>query len=104
MAEMGNYCKGYELKDLRAYPHWTENAGNARKERKEENGKETEVLVTLADDSIVYLQENYVVTHDIFKDENILFDAVTDDWKNFCHGPLGFEIPVYEPIEIPTAG
>jgi hypothetical protein len=30
-------------------------------------------------DSIVYLQENYVVTDGIFKDENVLFDDVTPE-------------------------
>jgi hypothetical protein len=28
---------------------------------------------------------------------------VTDEWKEYCHGPLAFEIPNYEPITIPTA-
>ena len=57
----------------------------------------------LDDDSILYLQENHVVTDGIFKDQNIIFDNVTDEWKAFCHGPLAFEIPNYEPINIPTA-
>jgi hypothetical protein len=49
------------------------------------------------------LQENYVVTDGIFKDENIIFDDVTDEWKEFCTKELEFEIPEYEPIEIPEA-
>ena len=57
----------------------------------------------LDDDSILYLQENYVVTDGIFKDQNIIFDNVTDEWKEFCHGTLQFEIPNYEPIEIKRA-
>jgi hypothetical protein len=28
---------------------------------------------------------------------------VTDDWRQFCHETLAFEIPVYEPIEIKHA-
>jgi hypothetical protein len=28
---------------------------------------------------------------------------VTDEWKDYCHGQLAFEIPVYEPINIPKA-
>ena len=103
MAEMGKYCKAYLAKQFREYPGWTENAANVRKEKKEVDGKEVEVDRVLDDDSILYLQENYIVTDGIFKDQNIIFDNVTDEWKEYCHGPLGFEIPVYEPINIPTA-
>ena len=101
--EMGKYCKAYLLKDLRAYPKWTEKKENARKEKKEVDGKEIEVDTVLDDESIVYIQENYVVTHGIFIDMNIIFEDVTDEWKDFCHNTLHFEIPVYEPINIPTA-
>src|SRR4029077_11984384 len=103
MAEMGKYCKAYLAKQFREYPGWTENADNVRKEKKEIGGKEAEVERTLNDDSILYLQENYLVTDRIFKDQNIIFDNVTDDWKQFCHSTLAFEIPVYEPIEIKHA-
>ena len=98
MAEMGKYCKAYLAKQFRQYPGWSENAANVRKEK-----KEVEVDRQLNDDSILYLQENYVVTDGIFKDQNIIFDNVTDDWKQYCHEKLAFEIPVYEPIEIKRA-
>ncbi|HVT18926.1 MAG TPA: hypothetical protein VHQ90_22415 [Thermoanaerobaculia bacterium] len=101
--EMGKYCKAYLAKDLRQYPGWSENKANVRKEKKEVDGKEIEVDRELDDESILYIQENYVVTDDIFKDEHIIFDNVTDEWKQFCHETLHFEIPVYEPIEIPRA-
>jgi hypothetical protein len=54
-----------------------------------------EVARTLTDDSIVYLQENYVVTDDIYKEENILFDDVTPKWEKFCKMKLEFEVPDY---------
>lgn len=99
--EMGKYCKAYLAKDFRQYPDWTENLDNLRKDTKYEDGKEVEIeRDDLKDDDILYLQENYVVTDGIFKDENIIFDKVTDVWKEFCHKDLQFEIPVYEPIEI----
>jgi hypothetical protein len=101
--EMGQYCKAYLAQQFRQYPGWTENAANVRKEKKEVGGKEIEVDRQLDDESILYLQENYVVTDGIFKDENIIFDNVTDEWKTYCHETLEFEIPVYEPIEIPQA-
>ena len=101
MAEMGNYCKAYLLGQLRAYPGWSEKSENARVD--DVDGKKGDKPRELDDDSIVYLQENYVVTDGIFKDENVLFDDVTDEWKEYCHSTLSFEIPVYEPIEIPQA-
>jgi hypothetical protein len=101
--EMGKYCKAYLAQRFREYPGWKENKENVRKDKKEVDGKEVEVERELTDDSILYLQENYIVTDGIFKDLNIIFDDVTDEWKEFCHSTLGFEIPVYEPINIPTA-
>ena len=101
MAEMGKYCKAYYAKDFRQLENWEENLANLRPETTEENGQPVEVPRTeLKDDDILYLQETYVVTDGIFKDEHIIFDKVTDEWKEACHGELGFEIPVYEPIEI----
>ena len=105
--EMSDYCKAYLLKDLRAYPGWSEKPENARKEKKDVDGKEVEIQLGLDDESIVYVHDSYIVTHDIYKNENLLFDNVTDEWKAFLHDlpePLRFEIPVYEPINIPTAG
>jgi hypothetical protein len=103
MAEMGKYCKAYLAKDFRRFDGWTENLDNLRPEEADDPGSEgTEVKRTeLKDDDILYLQENYVVTDGIFIDENIIFDDVTDEWKTFCHDELEFEIPEYEPIEIP---
>ena len=104
MAEMGKYCKAYYAKDFRALDGWQENLDNLRPETEEKDGREVEVPRTeLKDDDILYLQESYVVTDGIFKDENIIFDKVTDLWKEACHKELGFEIPVYEPIEIKPA-
>lgn len=104
MAEMGKYCKAYLAKDLRKYSKWEENLDNLRKETEYKNGEELEIERNeLQDDDILYLQENYVVTDGIMKDEYVIFDKVTDEWKEFCHTELEFEIPVYEPIEIKTA-
>lgn len=104
MAEMGKYCKAYLAKDFRKYPKWTENLANLRKETEFKNGEEIEIpRDTLLDDDILYLQETYVVTDGIMLDEYVIFDEVTDEWKEFCHQDLEFEIPVYEPIEIKPA-
>ncbi|MEM8780705.1 MAG: hypothetical protein AAGF26_17940 [Cyanobacteria bacterium P01_G01_bin.49] len=94
MAVMGKYCKAYLLKNLRQFSEWSEQLENVRKETKEMEGKQVEIQRELTDDDFLYLQENYVVTDGIFKDENIIFEQITDDWKDFCHNVLKFEIPV----------
>lgn len=104
MAEMGSYCKAYLAKQFRAFDGWKEDVSDLRKETQEVDGKEVEVQrEAIDDDDILYLQESYVVTDGIFKDENVVFDDVTDAWKAFCHDTLEFEIPEYEPLPTPQA-
>ena len=95
MATMGKYCKAYPVKKLREFSQWSEKIENTRKEKKEFDGKEVEVNRELTDDDFLYLQENYVVTDGVYTDENIIFDTVTPEWKDFCAHKLGFEIPEY---------
>lgn len=45
---------------------------------------------TLADSDYLFLQENYVVTDGIFKDQHVIFDAVTPEWISFCNTTLDF--------------
>jgi len=99
MAIMGKYCKAYPLKQLRQFSQWHEKTENTKTETKEVDGQEVEVNRELTEDDFLYLQENYVVTDGIFKDENIIFDNVTPEWKDFCYNTLGFEIPERESVE-----
>lgn len=103
MAIMEKYCKAYPLKKLREFSQWTENSENTRQDHKEINAKEVEVNRELTDDDFLYLQENYVVTDGIFKDDFIIFDNVTPEWKDFCKNILQFEVPVYATVEIQTS-
>lgn len=104
MAEMGNYCKAYEVKRLREFTAWTEATENLRPEKEIVDGVEVETKrEELRDDDILYVQENLVVTDGIFKDEHIVFQTDTEEWKGFCKDVLQFEIPEYaEPAN--TAG
>lgn len=107
MAEMGNYCKAYHVSNFRKFSGWKEKTNDLRGEKKYVDGKEiVEAKTSLEDDDILYLQENYVVTHGIFKDEHVVYQDVTDEWKKFCHDELNFEIPDYakpEADEVKTA-
>ena len=89
MATMGRYCKAYPLERLRAFPGWYEAAGHARPD----DGDPAAGPRALTGDAVVYVQEDYTVTDGIFRDEHVLFDAVTPEWKTFCHDVLHFEIP-----------
>jgi hypothetical protein len=101
MVTMGKYCKAYSIKKLRAFSGWTEKAENARKEKhKGADGNEIAVTRTLTADDYLYVQENYLVTDGIFKDENVIFDQVTPEWIEYCQQTLKFEIPVYEPVKL----
>src|SRR5262245_6200275 len=93
MGNMGRYCKAYPVSSLRQFPAWAENVHNLRKEKQPE-GKEAERR--LSDDDFLYLQENLLVTDGIFIDQNIIFDQVTPEWKDFCLHTLNFEVPAHE--------
>lgn len=78
MNAIGKYFKVYPIKTLRSFQHWNE-------------------LDQIADDTNVYLQDNYVVTKSVFKDQQIIFENVTTDWVDFCHNQLGFKSPTFAP-------
>jgi hypothetical protein len=96
MKTMGKYCKAYPLGKLREFREWTENASQARMEKKLVNGEEIEGPRELNEDSYLYLQDNFTVTDDIFRDQNIVFDHVSPQWIEFCKNTLNFEVPAYQ--------
>jgi hypothetical protein len=79
MKKMGMYCKAYTLSQLRQFSGWSESPQNP------------ETKHASADDDLVYVQENYVVTQEIFIDENIIFNNITPEWQDFCQGVLKFD-------------
>ena len=90
MGKMGQYCKAYPLSAVRQYPAWQENTSAFRKDESDESTQKDE---RPSDDHIVYVQENFVVTDGIFIDEHVIFDDVSDAWKEFCRHTLNFEVP-----------
>ena len=94
MPEMGKYCKAYLVSSVRAYPHWTENLQNLRQPEVDVAGQgRPEKRAALKNDDIVYIQENYFVTDDCYKDEYVIFDNVTDEWRRFCAEQMSFSVP-----------
>lgn len=77
------YCSAFHLKDLRRYPAWTEN---------EITGADSKAIQLNGDD-VVFLHGDYSVTRSIWANEDVVFDKVTEEWKNFCHNDLKFAVP-----------
>lgn len=85
MALMGSYCRAYYARDFAAFDGWRPDPAQLRA-----GGP------ALADDDILYLQEDFGVTDGIFLDENVVFADAGPEWRAFCTGALGFE-PAAEP-------
>lgn len=96
MGKLGKYCKAYPVSRLREFSGWSENAGKARNQSLQVDGREEFAPRGLDQSDFLYLQENFVVTDGIFLDENIIFDRVTPEWIDFCKNRLKFELPAYE--------
>lgn len=84
------YCRAYSLADLRRYPRWPADpaagpgaAGDA--------------------EVIVFLHDDLTVTSSMWPGEDVLFDAVTGQWAEFCAAELGFRVPDELDL-IPPAG
>jgi hypothetical protein len=98
MATMGRYCKAYPINRFREFKDWTENQQDARNERPQIDAREIEQKTESTESNYLYLQEDFIVTRNIFKDEEIIFDRVTPEWIEYCKSALKFEIPVYDAV------
>ena len=78
------YSSAFYLKDLRCYSEWVENELNAA----DSNTKQQ-----LNGDDVVFLHEDYSVTRSIWANEDVVFDKITDQWKDFCNIELQFAVP-----------
>ena len=78
MPQLGKYVKAYPLDRFREFPGWKQAASE------------------LEGHAYLYLQENYVVTSNVFLDEGIVFNQVNDDWIKFCTETLNFSVPVWD--------
>ena len=84
------YCTAYHLGDLRRYSAWNEKKPESGGESKTgENGQDQE----LNDDAVVFLHQDYTVTKSMWAGEDVVFDNVTEQWKQFCTTELRFAVP-----------
>ena len=82
------YCTAYHLGDLRRYPAWSENKLNGAG-----NEPATSEAQELAHTDVVFLHQDYKVTKSMWADEDVIFDKVTEEWKDFCNRELRFVVP-----------
>jgi hypothetical protein len=73
------YCKAYHLRDLRLFSGWQENV--------------SEQALPLADDSVVYLWDDFTVATSPIQRDQVIFAAVTPQWQAFCTDTLHFALP-----------
>ena len=82
------YCKAYQLDDLRRFSGWPAGAGGGGGAGTQGNGAGAS-----AAEEIVYLHQDFTVTQSIWHGEDVVFDAVTPQWKAFCSDVLKFAPP-----------
>ena len=77
------YCKAHHLKDLRAFPAWSEKKENADGEAHEE----------FANDKVVFIHQDLTVTESVWHNEHVIFNNVDSAWEEFCTNALKFKVP-----------
>lgn len=83
------YCKAYRLAELRQFPGWSESRINW-KDRDKGGGDQGE---TFSDDKIVFINQDFTVTESMWHNENVIFNSIDADWKEFCVTTLKFKVP-----------
>ncbi len=76
---MRQYYKAYYLRDLQGFSEWSQQCSDSGTE--------------LADDTICYLGDDFVVVLSLLQDQKPLFDAITPAWQEFCRTTLEFVVP-----------
>lgn len=72
---MSNYCRAYEIADLRRYPGWHDAAG---------------------EHDVAYLWGDLVVRRSgVAPDAEVVFQSDADEWGAFCRETLGFSAPEF---------
>jgi hypothetical protein len=87
------YCKAYYLGELRKFGDWSESRINGKEESSAPGGPGNPGTAPLADEEVVYLHQDFTVTQSMWHDENVIFNQITPEWREFCERELRFAIP-----------
>lgn len=79
MSVMSMYARAYPIGRLREFSAWTEKIPVHPVDGEEQ--------------AFVFLHDTFVVTAGVFQDEGVIFDSVTEGWKEFCTNHLSFSVP-----------
>jgi len=79
--ENRRYCKAYELRNLRNFPGWSEQSGDA------------DDAEPLTDDSVVFVHQDLTVTRSMWHDQDVIFSTQEPNWEEFCTNVLKFKVP-----------
>ncbi len=102
MNAVGKQCKIYPLKKFREFNGWVEKQETRKAAQEIVDSQELALQSVLDNEEYVYLQDNYNVTRSIFKEKNIIFDAVTPEWIEFCQKVLNFNVSLFAQGEFVT--
>lgn len=85
------YCVAYELSRLREFHGWPkEDARSVAGNNGHPSGNSD---AEAFENDIVYLHQDFTVTRLIWHNEDVVFDQVTPEWKEFCINSLKFTVP-----------
>jgi len=85
------YCKAYYLRDLRKFVAWSESRINWKEN--EDQKKDSPGVAEFADDSIVFIHQDFTVTESMWQNENVIFNQDSSEWRTFCTNTLEFKVP-----------
>jgi uncharacterized protein len=86
------YCKAYPLGELRKFGDWFESRVNLN-EKDDQKEKAQAGDGTLTDEKIVFIHQDFTVTESMWQNENVIFNRVSEAWREFCSRVLGFRVP-----------
>jgi uncharacterized protein len=98
------YCSAFHLGDLRRYSAWSEKTLELKKADGKKSNEPAVENETLTDEDVVFVHQDYTVTRSMWAGEDVIFDNVTEQWKEFCDKELKFAVPdsldlIAKPIE-----
>ena len=84
------YCCAFEVSRLREFPGWPKDGSRLVPG---ENGHPSGDSDADSENDMVYLHQDFTVTRLIWHNEDVVFDDVTAEWKDFCVNSLKFKVP-----------
>ena len=85
------FTRAYHLGELRNFSGWYEEKIDWKENGNADSSENGDPVVS--DDDVVYLHEDLTVTQSMWHNEQVIFNRVTPEWKNFCTSVLEFRVP-----------